>query len=241
MAGEATPDATLLGAEFAAALAAKDFARAASLLHPEVDFAALTPRRAWDAHDPQQVVADVLRVWFDDACRARGAGTRRARDLLRPRARRLPAAWARSERPLPDGAAGVPECARRADRLDARALLGQAADRVSAPLPPGAPAALGGADALLAYDREHVWHPYAALPAALAPLLVESAEGVRLRLADGRELIDGMASWWCAIHGYRHPRARRGRARAARPHGARDVRRAHARARRSRWRASSSS
>jgi adenosylmethionine---8-amino-7-oxononanoate aminotransferase len=62
-------------------------------------------------------------------------------------------------------------------------------------------------EALLAFDREHVWHPYAALPAAAAaPLLVESADGVRLRLADGRELIDGMASWWCAIHGYRHPR-----------------------------------
>jgi adenosylmethionine-8-amino-7-oxononanoate aminotransferase len=61
-------------------------------------------------------------------------------------------------------------------------------------------------DALLAFDRGHVWHPYAALPAAHPPLLVESAEGVRLRLADGRELIDGMASWWCAIHGYRHPR-----------------------------------
>ena len=49
-----------------------------------------------------------------------------------------------------------------------------------------------------------MWHPYGALPGALAPLAVESAEGVRLRLADGRELIDGMASWWCAIHGYRH-------------------------------------
>jgi adenosylmethionine-8-amino-7-oxononanoate aminotransferase len=50
-----------------------------------------------------------------------------------------------------------------------------------------------------------VWHPYAALPAALPPLPVVSAQGVRLKLADGRELIDGMASWWCAIHGYRHP------------------------------------
>ncbi len=50
-----------------------------------------------------------------------------------------------------------------------------------------------------------MWHPYGALPAALEPLPVVSAEGVRLRLADGRELIDGMASWWCAIHGYRHP------------------------------------
>jgi adenosylmethionine-8-amino-7-oxononanoate aminotransferase len=60
-------------------------------------------------------------------------------------------------------------------------------------------------DALLAFDREHVWHPYGALPSAIAPLPVVSAEGVRLRLADGRELIDGMSSWWCAIHGYRHP------------------------------------
>jgi len=59
---------------------------------------------------------------------------------------------------------------------------------------------------LLALDRAHVWHPYASLPAATAPLVVASASGVRLRLADGRELVDGMASWWCAIHGYRHPR-----------------------------------
>ncbi|MGN6187934.1 MAG: adenosylmethionine--8-amino-7-oxononanoate transaminase [Conexibacter sp.] len=70
----------------------------------------------------------------------------------------------------------------------------------------GRSGALGSTDALLAFDRDHVWHPYAALPAASAPLAVESAQGVRLRLADGRELIDGMASWWCAIHGYRHPR-----------------------------------
>ena len=54
-------------------------------------------------------------------------------------------------------------------------------------------------------DREHVWHPYGALPAALPSLPVVSAQGVRLRLADGRELIDGMSSWWCAVHGYRHP------------------------------------
>ncbi|HWX45351.1 MAG TPA: aspartate aminotransferase family protein [Solirubrobacteraceae bacterium] len=59
--------------------------------------------------------------------------------------------------------------------------------------------------ALLALDRAHVWHPYGALPAALGALPVVSAEGVRLRLADGRELIDGMSSWWCAVHGYRHP------------------------------------
>ncbi|GAB6040602.1 adenosylmethionine--8-amino-7-oxononanoate transaminase [Endothiovibrio diazotrophicus] len=56
------------------------------------------------------------------------------------------------------------------------------------------------------FDREHIWHPYAAMPPAVAPFIVESAEGVRLRLADGRELIDGMSSWWSAIHGYNHPR-----------------------------------
>ncbi|WP_285744489.1 adenosylmethionine--8-amino-7-oxononanoate transaminase [Lentzea sp. NBRC 105346] len=43
------------------------------------------------------------------------------------------------------------------------------------------------------------------MPGTQEPLLVESAQGVRLRLADGRELIDGMSSWWAAIHGYRHP------------------------------------
>jgi adenosylmethionine---8-amino-7-oxononanoate aminotransferase len=58
---------------------------------------------------------------------------------------------------------------------------------------------------LLALDRRHVWHPYGPMPATMPPLPVVSAEGVRIRLADGRELIDGMASWWCAIHGYRHP------------------------------------
>ena len=60
-------------------------------------------------------------------------------------------------------------------------------------------------ESLLALDQESVWHPYGALPAALPSLPVVSAQGVRLTLADGRELIDGMASWWCAIHGYRHP------------------------------------
>ncbi|SOD62373.1 adenosylmethionine-8-amino-7-oxononanoate aminotransferase [Streptomyces zhaozhouensis] len=62
---------------------------------------------------------------------------------------------------------------------------------------------------LLALDREHVWHPYGPMPAASSPLLVESARGVRLRLAEPafgqRELVDGMASWWSAVHGYRHP------------------------------------
>ncbi|WP_186814223.1 adenosylmethionine--8-amino-7-oxononanoate transaminase [Pseudonocardia asaccharolytica] len=61
------------------------------------------------------------------------------------------------------------------------------------------------ADELLAIDRRHVWHPYAPLPARQPPLPVAAASGVWLRLADGRELVDGMSSWWAAIHGYRHP------------------------------------
>lgn len=58
---------------------------------------------------------------------------------------------------------------------------------------------------LVAADQAHVWHPYGPMPSAVPPLPVVGARGVRLELADGRELVDGMASWWCAIHGYRHP------------------------------------
>ncbi|MEV7187463.1 adenosylmethionine--8-amino-7-oxononanoate transaminase [Kitasatospora sp. NPDC093102] len=66
------------------------------------------------------------------------------------------------------------------------------------------------ADSLLALDRAHVWHPYGPMPGTVTPYLVESASGVRLRLAEPvaggrRELVDGMSSWWAAIHGYRHP------------------------------------
>ncbi|GAA4548441.1 adenosylmethionine--8-amino-7-oxononanoate transaminase [Amycolatopsis samaneae] len=61
------------------------------------------------------------------------------------------------------------------------------------------------AAALLALDAAHVWHPYAPMPGRVPPLLVTGARGVRLELADGRELVDGMSSWWAAVHGYRHP------------------------------------
>ena len=61
---------------------------------------------------------------------------------------------------------------------------------------------------LLEFDAAHVWHPYA--PSGSSARVVESAQGVRLRLADvgdGQpgDVIDGMSSWWAAIHGYRHP------------------------------------
>lgn len=59
---------------------------------------------------------------------------------------------------------------------------------------------------LLQRDRQCLWHPYASMVNAPPVFPVVSASGVRLRLADGREVIDGMASWWCAIHGYNHPR-----------------------------------
>lgn len=55
-----------LGTEFARALAAKDFDRIVGLVHPEVDFRALTPRRTWEATDPAAVVSGVLRRWFED-------------------------------------------------------------------------------------------------------------------------------------------------------------------------------
>ena len=58
---------------------------------------------------------------------------------------------------------------------------------------------------LLNFDQLHIWHPYSAMNSEIPVYLVKSAKGVYLKLNDGRKLIDGMASWWSAIHGYNHP------------------------------------
>ena len=59
--------------------------------------------------------------------------------------------------------------------------------------------------AMLQFDRDHLWHPYASMHSPSPVFPIVAAHGVRLQMANGRELIDGTSSWWSAMHGYNHP------------------------------------
>ena len=51
-------------------------------------------------------------------------------------------------------------------------------------------------------EEDHIWHPYANIPNKVSTYHVESADGVHLNFKNGLQVIDGMSSWWCMIHGY---------------------------------------
>lgn len=100
----------------------------------------------------------------------------------------------------PDSDAAETEVARSAEE---DTVLGQS--RAPATRDRAEPVTRPEQERWLVSDRRHVWHPYTSLRDPDPPLLVESAHDEFLRLADGREVIDGISSWWTILHGHRHP------------------------------------
>src|SRR5262249_42357620 len=115
---------------------------------------------------------------------------RRARPRCRPRARSPPASGANAG--AADRRASVPRSGRAISSGDFSAPAGKmpARQRMKAEMPA---------------DTSNIWLPYTQMKTASPPLEVARTEGTRIVLADGRELIDGIASWWTACHGYNHP------------------------------------
>lgn len=57
----------------------------------------------------------------------------------------------------------------------------------------------------IAFDAKHIWHPYTSMSQPIPAYPIVEARGAELIMADGKKLVDGMSSWWAAIHGYNHP------------------------------------
>ncbi|MDO5537961.1 MAG: dethiobiotin synthase, partial [Desulfovibrionaceae bacterium] len=133
---------------------------------------------------PQAGVADEMRILNDNAVSLRHWGAMKKVPLLAD----IPHLGAKPDRER--FLALLEPAARELGRLSARDTSAETAED-------------------LAFDRDHLWHPYTSAVDPLPVRMVERTRGNRLVLADGTELVDGMSSWWCAVHGYGNPRIKR--------------------------------